>query len=89
MVLRNSEYVETLEKQIEFQEKEIERLQREMNARIYYQDIVYAVCNSLDMIRGNSAIEGGIVCGTLEEPTTEVQDAMASLTNKIKRTITV
>lgn len=42
--------------------------------RIYYQNIVYAVCRTLDRING-----GKIVCGTVDTPTTHVQDAMKQL----------
>ncbi len=59
---------------------EVGRLQREKDARIYYQEIVYAVCNSIDKIKGRPAyLVRGIACGTLETPTTEVQDAMLVL----------
>lgn len=42
--------------------------------RIYYQDIVYNVCNQLDR-----ALGGFTVCGSLPSPTTEVQDRLAKL----------
>lgn len=52
-------------------------LEEERLRRIYYQDIVYSVCNSLDRIFGNRPTRGeGIVCGTLEKPTKQVQEAM-------------
>lgn len=46
--------------------------------RIYYQDIVYSVCNQIDKILGRK-IPYRIVCGTLNSPTTEVQDAMKAI----------
>ena len=59
---------------------ENERLQREKDARVYYQSIVYAVCSALDAIDGNSiACATGIVCGTLETPSAEVEDRMKRL----------
>jgi len=55
----------------------VEQWQLEKNRRIYYQDIVYSVCNSLDRIFGNRIQRGeGVVCGTFETPTTNVQDLM-------------
>ena len=55
-------------------------LATEKQRRIYYQDIVYNVCSQLDaalrlhITRGN-----GIVCGTVEEPSTEVQDMLTQI----------
>lgn len=46
----------------------------EKEQRIYYQDIVYAVCNALDQIDG-----GVIVCGTAAQPSTMVQERMVRL----------
>lgn len=51
---------------------------REKQARIYYQGIVYAVCNALDQIDGKHA-GAGIVCGSAAEPSTQVQDRMTAL----------
>ncbi len=48
--------------------------QDEKRRRVYYQDIVYTVCTHLDKKGG-----GMIQCGTIEHPTTQVQDAVASL----------
>ncbi len=56
----------------EARDAENERLRREKAARVYYQTIVYEVCNVLDGIEGGSKI----VCGTVETPTTEVQVSM-------------
>lgn len=47
----------------------------EKQRRIYYQDIVYHVCNVLDRIDGKRAGHG-IVCGTADEPCRDVQDRM-------------
>jgi len=46
-------------------------LTREKAARLYYQDIVYTVCNWLDY-----ALNAKTTCGTLEAPTTGVQDSL-------------
>lgn len=65
------------------QDAEIASLQREKDARIYYQDIVYKVCMFLDAIESRSVAAGeGVVCGTLETPSTEVQEAMDRLYQK-------
>ena len=56
----------------------------EKHRRIYYQSIVYAVCNSLDAIDGKQPGHG-IVCGTLEEPTSQVEDRMRKLVEELKR----
>lgn len=61
--------------------EELDKLRREFNARIYYQDIVYHVCNVLDRIDGKR-VGGGLVCGTLETPTQEVQERMDKLLAK-------
>ena len=50
----------------------------EKNRRIYYQDIVYKVCNLLDKHYGRKP-GTGLVCGTIEEPSNEVQDELATL----------
>ena len=53
----------------------------EKNRRIYYQDIVYKVCNLLDRHYGRKP-GTGLVCGTIEEPSNEVQDELATLLNE-------
>ncbi len=69
-----------------FWERHIQSLQREKDARIYYQNIVYAVCSALDWIDDKTVTNGtGIVCGTLETPTTEVQDRMKKLVEEWRR----
>lgn len=50
----------------------------EKKRRVYYQDIVYAVCNSLDQIDGKRPGQG-VVCGTVDTPTKQVQERMAKL----------
>ena len=70
----------------EVQKTEIGRLQREKAARVYYQNIVYATCTTLDAIEGRSIRHGkGLVCGTLETPSTEVQEAMLRTKAEIGR----
>ena len=49
---------------------EAEALKAEKERRIYYQHIVYKVCNLLDAYQQ----VGHVVCGCLEEPSTETQD---------------
>ena len=61
---------------------ENELLRREKAARVYYQTIVYEVCNVLDALRG----DGKIVCGTVEAPTSEVQVAMKRLQEQLAAT---
>lgn len=52
----------------------------EKKRRIYYQDIVYSVCGMLDEANGNHISRGtGVVCGTVDEPSTEVQEQMRQL----------
>lgn len=46
----------------------------EKRRRVYYQDIVYAVCNELDKI-----LPGTTVCGSWAEPSTEVQERMKAI----------
>lgn len=45
----------------------------EKRRRVYYQDIVYQICNALDRMGGT------IVCGTVEEPSTAVQTRVLGL----------
>lgn len=64
---------------------EIQQLRGEKERRTYYQDIVYTVCNLLDStgVGGTLRTEGPpksrIVCGTANEPSTGVQDALREL----------
>lgn len=58
----------------------------EKDRRIYYQNIVYAVCGCLDEINDNHFNRGtGIVCGNVNEPTREVQDQMHILESRITK----
>ena len=52
----------------------------EKERRIYYQSIVYDVCNCLDKING-----GRIRCGTAESPCSNVQKAMDELVERLKK----
>lgn len=52
-----------------------EMLADEKKRRIYYQDIAYSVCNALDKIDGKKP-GTGIQCGTIDGPSTEVQERM-------------
>jgi hypothetical protein len=61
-------------------EEEIERLQREKNARIYYQTIVYQVCAVLD-----HNLKTTTVCGTLESPSNEVGEGMNKLIERLEK----
>jgi hypothetical protein len=56
----------------------------EKKRRVYYQNIVYQVCNVLDMIQGKHVRGGeGVVCGTLEAPSERVQTCMMALFHKV------
>jgi hypothetical protein len=70
------------DKEIQALKDEVERLKREKDARVYYQNIVYAVCIVLDQIKHKKPGDG-IVCGTLESPSTEVQDGMKDLQSSL------
>jgi len=49
----------------------------EKERRVYYQTIVYNVCKQLDEYWSHTAEKDSlIVCGTLEHPSTEVQDCL-------------
>lgn len=47
--------------------------------RIYYQDIVYAICNTID-----AHYKTSVVCGSVNNPSTEVQDTIEDVFNKLK-----
>lgn len=65
----------TLPTQVPVEEKPTEK-----QRRIYYQDIVYQVCSVLDGLEGRNLIKGDlIICGTVEQPSTEVQDVAKKL----------
>lgn len=51
--------------------------------RMYYQGIVYAVCNWIDSIEGK--IPGhGVVCGTYETPSEGVEEALARIKGRLR-----
>lgn len=55
----------------------------EKRRRVYYQDIVYAVCNQLDRAFGKLVTRGeGTVCGTVDQPSTQVQDLVKELVDR-------
>lgn len=58
-------------------------LKYEKDARMYYQNIIYDVCNQLDRLEGNKP-DHGIVCGTVASPTTEVQNTLSRLINEVR-----
>ena len=53
----------------------------EKERRVYYQSIVYDVCNQLDILDGRP-ISKGLICGTVEEPSEEVQRKLKQLINE-------
>ena len=55
-------------------ERSERKVMDEKERRIYYQNIVYAVCNIIDAELGTK-----LVCGTVGEPSTEVQDKVAEI----------
>lgn len=76
----------------------IESLVKEKARRVYYQDIVYAVCNTLDRINRSIGLMGHlgytnstVVCGTVDTPSDQVQKLMREVENRIdnqKKSIT-
>ena len=59
------------EKQLRELTNELIELKKEKERRIYYQNIVYQICNMLEVYLGYTP-----VCGTVDNPTTEVQDTL-------------
>lgn len=60
--------------------------QDEKARRVYYQDIVYDVCNTLDRASGRSVAKGqGVVCGTKDEPHDNVQRGVKEMAATITR----
>lgn len=57
-----------------------ERNTAEKKRRVYYQHIVYSVCNMLDQIDGRHHC---IVCGTAEEPCNNVEAKIQQLTTEL------
>lgn len=78
-----SEYSK-VEAELEASEKLVRELEKEKQRRIYYQDIVYHVCYGLDLIDGQKPGHG-IVCGTIEEPNTDVFDRMVRLKKELEQ----
>lgn len=54
----------------------------EKSRRVYYQDIVYHVCNVLDRLYPS---EKHVACGTVNSPTTNVQTMMDGVRVEIER----
>ena len=59
-----------------------DEMKTEKERRIYYQDIVYHVCYALDLIDEKQPGHG-IVCGTADEPNTDVFDRMKVLVQEV------
>ena len=55
--------------------------EEESARRVYYQNIVYDICNILDRYQGGKS--KSLVCGTVNNPTTEVQDAVRKLCDRL------
>lgn len=56
----------------------------EKQRRVYYQSIVYDICNLIDKANG-SRPGCGTVCGTVEHPSREVQEKLERLLNQVPR----
>ena len=56
----------------------------EKNRRMYYQNIVYYVCQILDQIDRNKLGINNILCGTFETPCDQVQKRMDKLLASFK-----
>lgn len=64
------------------------KYQREKRARLYYQKIVYAVCRALDAIDGYCVASGkGIVCGTAETPSDQVEKRLVRLVRETPKAL--
>jgi len=62
-----------------------DELAKEKSRRIYYQDLVYSACSFVDDIERRSITKGeGIVCGTVDQPCRNLQDAFRRLVTKHK-----
>lgn len=59
----------------------------EKDRRVYYQSIVYEVCNILDNVRDFDASR--LVCGTHDNPSTEIRNRLEKLVNNPVRMWTV
>ena len=51
----------------------------EKDRRVYYQNIVYDVCDLIDIYRRSHGVRKRVVCGTVEEPSVEVQKILADI----------
>lgn len=51
---------------------------KEKTRRVYYQSIVYGVCNLIDRHLGNKP-GGGVVCGTVDSPSNEVEEKLSKI----------
>ena len=61
-------------------------IKSEKKHRVYYQDIVYSVCNTIDHWRRAPVTKGTTVCcGTASEPTDEVQRGVDAMQAEIER----
>lgn len=85
------EYIAELSRNLAAQEITISDLRQQLQAataekdtekrrRVYYQSIVYAVCNKLDSCNGKTT---GIVCGTVKEPSTDTEDALEAVLREL------
>jgi len=61
-------------------------LELEQKRRVYYQDIVYSVCRTMDRLVGRKVQHGqGIVCGTKDTPTDNVQVEMKRIAVELQQ----
>ena len=73
-----SQCLERLPRVIEQLAAAEKRAENEHKRRVYYQSIVYDVCNQLDAATGRQVTKGeGVVCGTVGTPSHEVQDILS------------
>lgn len=66
--------VDTLTLELDQLKAELDKLSDEKERRIYYQNIVYEACQMLDHFA-----DGVVVCGTIEEPSTDVQQTLKNV----------
>lgn len=56
------------------------KLADEKERRIYYQDVVYRVCNLIDRAAGrNARIGTGVVAGTIDNPSQDIDRTLSGL----------
>ncbi len=65
----------------------VEGVRAEKERRVYYQNIVYEMCNLLDMHLGNAPGKG-IVCGKSGDPSDELQQALCDVLNVSRAALT-